>query len=898
MSSRRRPRRFPARRPRRQPDDATPARPLLHARARGAAPAAARAGALGRRAASTWPPGGAAAPSSSSTAPTRPATTCGAWTGSPSLARASRSSSSSAPRRTSSCGSSWTRARRSTSGEPSKILVAKRLAAAIGYMALASSERAQVLAAGEGRVRMREPVRGRGCAREAPARARRRLRRRSGTDLASAIDGVVLRSPRPGMLVVVSDFLDAGPFDAALGRAAAAGHDLALVQVLAPEELEPPWDGDLALEDAETGDGTRRHARRACRRGVSRDASEAWSRSCAPRRRGTRATYVRVPTGEPLLDAVRRFVAAHGGLSHGGPAPPRSEGTPATGRARPARRPLHPQDQAAPAARLVDLALGGGAARPRREAPLPQARARAAAPARDPRARTRWHSPSRRPSTRGGAIDGDHVAIVVDTSASMATRIGGADRSRRRAWIDAKRAAQDVVSRSSRPGRTPSSSRRRAKRGWWRRPSAIRAGCRPQSTTVGGPRRRGRPRRRAVALAADRLRSLGGRQRIVVVTDGALAHDEPLVVAGVPTEVVGVGDDEDNAAIVRVDVRSGLDAVSHREQVQVFAMVESCGAHPREAYVTLAIEGRSEPVASRRLLLAARRQAPGGAHVRAAAGGPRCSVCVVQLAPGDAEPVDDVAFGRVPGSLRMPVVVASDCDVLVDDARASRPIPNVELQRLAVAQLATVNVDPDALVVVEGACPATVPGRDVLVLARRPGLLLRDRGGCGRRRSARSRRGRPAIHACASSRSTAFTLRDRPTLDAQGAGASLVRSSSTTLIADASLPGRTVTLVGFDPGASDWPLKASFVLFVRNVVELARAPSRAGCGGALAHGRAGARVRAGRHDEGDRRRPGHARARDRRAGRLRDPAAARAGGPLSRAVERAPRRIGRSSPRT
>ena len=110
------------------------------------------------------------------------------------------------------------------------------------------------------------------------------------------------------MLVVVSDFLDAGPFDAALGRAAAAGHDLALVQVLAPEELEPPWEGDLALEDAETG--------QALDVTVDARAVEAYLarlgglvsllRGVARRHRGT---YVRVSTGDALLDAARRFVA-------------------------------------------------------------------------------------------------------------------------------------------------------------------------------------------------------------------------------------------------------------------------------------------------------------------------------------------------------------------------------------------------------------------------------------------------------------------------------------------------------------------------------------------------------------------------------------------------------------
>jgi uncharacterized protein (DUF58 family) len=194
----------------------------------------------------------------------------------------------------------------SASLEGEKLATAKRLAAAVGYMALASSERAQVLAASDGLVRVREPVRGRG----ALAKLLRELdeiRPDKGTDLARAIDGVVLRSPRPGMLVVVSDFLDAGPFDAALGRAASSGHDLALVQVLSPEEVEPPWDGDLALEDAETGATVE----------VTLDARvvEAYLQRlgglvamlrATAKRHG--ATYVRALTTEPLLDIVRRFV--------------------------------------------------------------------------------------------------------------------------------------------------------------------------------------------------------------------------------------------------------------------------------------------------------------------------------------------------------------------------------------------------------------------------------------------------------------------------------------------------------------------------------------------------------------------------------------------------------------
>ncbi len=192
-------------------------------------------------------------------------------------------------------------------GDPPKLLVAKRLAAAIGYLALASRERAQVLTAGEGLVRAREPVRGRG-ALAALLRELDEVTASRGTDLTRAIDGAVLRAERPGMLVVTSDFFDPGRFDEALGRAAAAGHDVALVQVLAPEEIEPPWDGDLALEDAESGttldvtlDDRAAEAYRERLEGLF-----AMLRATAKR---LRAPYVRVKTDEPLLEAVRRFVS-------------------------------------------------------------------------------------------------------------------------------------------------------------------------------------------------------------------------------------------------------------------------------------------------------------------------------------------------------------------------------------------------------------------------------------------------------------------------------------------------------------------------------------------------------------------------------------------------------------
>lgn len=194
----------------------------------------------------------------------------------------------------------------SASLEGEKLEAAKRLAAAIGYMALADSERAQILTASDGLTSVAEPARGR----NALPKLLRDLDRvdvKSGTNLARAIEQTVRRSARPGMLVVVSDFMDSGPFDAAITRAASAGHDVAMVQVLSRDEVEPHYDGDYALVDCESSAVVE----------VTMDANaiEAYLarlnqlvlglRALAKKVRGG---YTRVVTDEPLLPAVRRFV--------------------------------------------------------------------------------------------------------------------------------------------------------------------------------------------------------------------------------------------------------------------------------------------------------------------------------------------------------------------------------------------------------------------------------------------------------------------------------------------------------------------------------------------------------------------------------------------------------------
>jgi hypothetical protein len=168
----------------------------------------------------------------------------------------------------------------------------------------------------------------------------------------------------------------------------------------------------------------------------------------------------------------------------------------------------------------------------------------------------------------------------------------------------------------------------------------------------------------------------------------------------------------------------------------------------------------------------------------------------------------------------MPVTIASSTPYSWT-GRALDADPNVSLQRLTLAQLATVNVEPDALVVVEGACPDALPGHDLLILSPPLGQCLGI--------DVKPVLVDPQLTSweTADPRFRFLTMdgvhlaRAHP-LEGKGASASLVRAGKVTVVADASIPGRTATVVGFDVGESDWPLKASFVLFVRNVVEQAR----------------------------------------------------------------------------
>ncbi|MFZ5889746.1 MAG: DUF58 domain-containing protein [Myxococcota bacterium] len=196
-------------------------------------------------------------------------------------------------------------------GTPSKLELAQRVAAALGYLALSSSERTQVFVARNAETSALSAVGSSHRGRRAFGELCREL---SGlqpvgkAELARAVEGTLTRSLRPGLLAVLSDFFDAGSVLEALSRARAAGHDVLLVQILSDEELNPQLDGDFALEDAETGAVVEIAAdASAVTAYLARLADLFESLRGWARKHG--ATYIRATTNTELEPVIRKALA-------------------------------------------------------------------------------------------------------------------------------------------------------------------------------------------------------------------------------------------------------------------------------------------------------------------------------------------------------------------------------------------------------------------------------------------------------------------------------------------------------------------------------------------------------------------------------------------------------------
>lgn len=137
-------------------------------------------------------------------------------------------------------------------GNPSKLWVAKQIAAALGYIGLCRGDRVKVgsLSGSDGTA---PALRGRASL----ARLLGALNGIEATQVPPMFDAVkkfCLRNTGKGIIVLVTDLMDKSGFEAALKMLVAREMDIYVVHLLSPEEISPVLQGDLKLVDCEDGD--------------------------------------------------------------------------------------------------------------------------------------------------------------------------------------------------------------------------------------------------------------------------------------------------------------------------------------------------------------------------------------------------------------------------------------------------------------------------------------------------------------------------------------------------------------------------------------------------------------------------------------------------------------------
>ena len=138
-------------------------------------------------------------------------------------------------------------------GEPSKLGYAARLAAALGFVGLVGLERVGVAVVRDRVAEGFNPARGR--SQVLPLMDfLGRLRPGGGTSLNDGLAAYALRSREAGLAVLVSDLMDPAGYERGLKALLERRFDVHVIQVLAAEEMNPAFGGDLRLLDSETGE--------------------------------------------------------------------------------------------------------------------------------------------------------------------------------------------------------------------------------------------------------------------------------------------------------------------------------------------------------------------------------------------------------------------------------------------------------------------------------------------------------------------------------------------------------------------------------------------------------------------------------------------------------------------
>jgi uncharacterized protein (DUF58 family) len=134
-------------------------------------------------------------------------------------------------------------------GEPNKLDTARQIAAALGFVALARGDSLEIVRL-DGSGPVFRPLRGKQRFRELIA-ALSTLQAVGAKPLDLEIEGFRPNGPA-GQAVLISDLLQPNGCQRGLEALARTGFQVSVIQVLSPQELEPPPGGDFELQDVES----------------------------------------------------------------------------------------------------------------------------------------------------------------------------------------------------------------------------------------------------------------------------------------------------------------------------------------------------------------------------------------------------------------------------------------------------------------------------------------------------------------------------------------------------------------------------------------------------------------------------------------------------------------------
>jgi uncharacterized protein (DUF58 family) len=187
-------------------------------------------------------------------------------------------------------------------GTPHKLTHARHTAAALGYLAVAGLDRALVTTLSAGQTRQSSLFHGK--------HSLPRLldflvdgATTGQTNLNQSLTTFATRGRAPGPLFLVSDLLSPGGCDAGLLALAAARYEVAVIHLLAPDEVNPPLEGNLRLIDHETGQAREVSIDERLLRAY-REHLAAWQATLHEQCTRRNITYLPVVSDQPFDDLI------------------------------------------------------------------------------------------------------------------------------------------------------------------------------------------------------------------------------------------------------------------------------------------------------------------------------------------------------------------------------------------------------------------------------------------------------------------------------------------------------------------------------------------------------------------------------------------------------------------